>query len=146
MANSVLKDKQGPDWPLGSIVVTVPGTPVGIMSLVDPASVNAPETPTPGTVGANEYTERAQQIFFQGMKSNAGVGMVNNTGNIYVVRKGTAGLGNRTDAGAIVLTIPPGATLFLGSAALNRNVFNMYRYSIDADNANDACQVTAIVQ
>jgi hypothetical protein len=64
VANSVCKDKQGPVWPLGNIIVAAAGTPVNIMSLVDASNVNQPETPTPGTAGADEYTSRAQQIIF----------------------------------------------------------------------------------
>jgi hypothetical protein len=147
MANSIQRDIHGPDWPLGSIAVAVPGTPVVITSLIDPSDVNEPDTPTPGTSGAGEYTIRAQQILFQGVKSNAGSGTVNNTGNIYIVREGAGGgSGNRTDFGSIVAVIAPGQTFILGSAALNRNVYNPYRYFIDADNANDACQVTLIIQ
>jgi hypothetical protein len=146
MANSVHKDKQGPDWPLGSIVVTAPGTPVSIMSLVDPGSVNAPESPTPGTVGADEYTAVAQQIVIGGFKAGAGPPkLASNVGNVYLVRKPLAGAGGSGDVGTIVLTVPPGTTAVLGSAALVRNVFNLYRYFIDADNANDAAQVTALI-
>jgi hypothetical protein len=42
MANSVLLDRHGPDWPLGFIKVVTPGTPVGLMSLVH----SSPERPT----------------------------------------------------------------------------------------------------
>ena len=142
---SIQKDRQGPDWPLGTIVVVTPGTPVSIMSLVDPNNLNAPGTPTPGTSGADEYTVRAQQICFQGFKANTH-GLQANTGNIYIVRKGVQGAGNRDDYGSIVAVIPSGLTMWLASAALNRNVFSPYRYFIDADNANDACQVTLLIQ
>jgi len=147
---SVQKDKQGPDWPLGLITVVTPGTPVGIMSLVDPLSSNDPSTATPAATGptlSNEYTERAQQIIFQGVKVGAGAhGLANNTGNIYIVRKGVQGAGNRDDYGSVVATIAPGVTFILSSAALNRDVFSPYRYSIDADNAGDSCLVTMIMQ
>jgi hypothetical protein len=147
---SVQKDRQGPDWPLGLIIVTAPGTPVGIMSLVDPDSYNAPETATAvepaGSAQNNEYTELAQQIMFQGFKSNAGTGVVNNTGNVYVMRKGVQGAGNHTDFGSMVAVLPPGQTLFLASSARNRACWGPYRYYIDADNANDAALVTLLVQ
>ena len=142
MANSVHLDKQGPDWPLGSIVVPTPGTPVPIMSLVDPAAAGSPSTPTSTTT--DEYTVACNQIVVQGMKGNSP--MVNNSGNVYLVRKGVgAGTGNRADNGAIVLTIPPGQTGVLGSAAVVKNAFNPYRYSLDADNANDAGQITLLI-
>jgi hypothetical protein len=143
MANSVMKDKQGPDWPLGLIVVTSPGTPVELMGLVDSTDVNEPESATSAT--SDEYTVRAQQIIFQGVKAGAAHGLQNNTGNVYVVREGT-GPSNHDDPGAIVAVITPGTTFVLGSAPLNRDVFSPYRYRIDADTANDACLVTLIIQ
>ena len=149
MALSVQRDRQGPDWPLGNIVVAAPSTPVNIMSLVDPGNVDAPETApssaASGTATGNEYTVRAQQIIFQAFKASGGLAA--NTGNIYIVRKGAAGgSGNRTDQGSIVAVLTPGQTFILASAAFSRNVFDPYRYSIDADNANDACQVTLVIQ
>jgi hypothetical protein len=143
VANSVHQDRQGPDWPLGSIVVPTPGTPVSIMSLVDPTNTNAPESPTSTT--SNEYAPRAQQIIFQAFKSSATP--PTNTTAIYIVRKGAGGgSGNRSDLGSIVAILSPGQTFVLSSAALNRDVFNPYRYFIDADTANDACQVTLLMQ
>ena len=150
MANSVLQDPQGSDWPLGNIVVTVPGTPVRITSLVDATSVNAPETPTnpttfpSGPSTSDEFTRVAQQIIFQAFKAGAGPPkLALNTGNIYIVRKGGTGV---ADIGIIVAVLTPGQTFVLGSSAMVRNVFSLYRYFIDADTANDACQVTAIIQ
>ena|ERR1700678_709101 len=144
---SVQKDYQGPDWPLGTIVVATPGTPVNIMSLVDPSNFAAPQTSA--TYAASnqtpEYTVRAQQMIFAGFKATTH-GLVPNTGNIYIVRKGVQGAGNRDDYGSMVYVLQPGLILFLGSAALNRNVFNPYRYSIDADNASDAALVTLLIQ
>jgi hypothetical protein len=145
LANTVLKDIYGPDWPLGMIVVPTPGTPVSIMSLVDPTSVNDPSTAT--TTTSYEYTVTAQQLFFQAVKAGASHGVQNNTGNIYIVRfagKG-AGNGNRDDYGTMIWSLSPGANLFLSSAPLERNKFNPYRYYIDADNANDACLVTMLI-
>ena len=150
MPNSVLQDPQGPDWPLGNIVVTVPGTPVRITNLVDSGAVNAPETPTNPTVfpsgpsTSDEFTRVAQQIIFQAFKAGAGPPkLANNTGNIYIIRKGSQGI---TDLGVVVAVLTPGQSFVLGSSAMVRNVFSIYRYFIDADNANDACQVTAIIQ
>lgn len=143
MANSVHQDTHGPDWPLGSIVVPTPGTPVSIMSLVDPTNINAPESATSAT--SKEYAPRAQQIIFQAFK--ASVTPPTNATAIYVVRKGAgAGSGNRSDLGTIVAILSPGQTFILSSSAQNRDVFNPYRYLIDADSANDACQVTLLMQ
>jgi len=146
MANSVYLDKQGTDWPLGFIKVVTPGVPVELMSLVDSAGVNDPNAATSAT--SDEYTVRCQQIIFQGFKPGGSGGMVNNAGNVYIVRDDGAGggSGNRTDTGAIVLVLTPGTTITLASAPLNRNVFSPYRYSIDADNANDGALVTLIIQ
>ena len=146
MANSVNQNRQGPLWALGSIIVVTPGVPVSIMSLVDAAKANAPESATSTT--SDEYTFRAQQISFQGFKSNAGSGVVNNTGNVYIIggQKVGSGSGNRTDYGAILWVLGPGLTWVLGSAASRVNVFSPYYFSIDADNANDAAQVTLIIQ
>lgn len=153
MTASVGKDKQGPIWCLGNIAVATPGVPVGIMSLVDSPSVNAPESPTPGTVGADEYTNRAYEIIFQACKAGASHGLAINTGNIYICKRGNGtGTGNRDDTGAIVATLPPGvSTTFplifrLTAASLNRNVFSPYEFYIDADNAADGCQVTLLIQ
>jgi len=153
MANptSVQLDPHGPDWPLGFIKVVTPGTPVGVMSLVDPAAYNNPSTGTPTSFAAGpsaEYTVRAQQIIIQAYKPGASHGLQNNTGNIYITRQGIAGQGsgNRDDTGSIVFTLTPGQTLTLASAPLDRNVFSPYRYSIDADNAGDGAMVTLLIQ
>lgn len=148
---SIQKDFNGPDWPLGLILCATPGTPVNIMSLVDPNSVDAPQTPTPGTPGANEYTQRAYRINFQPCKAGASHGLAVNTGNIYIVRKGIPGQGsgNRDDTGSIIAVLPTAATLpifSLEAAPLNRDVFSPYRYFIDADNAGDGCLVTLLMQ
>jgi hypothetical protein len=145
MSNSILKDKQGPDWPLGFIKVVTPGTPVELMSLVDSAGVNDPEAPTSAT--SDEYTVRAQQIIFQGFKPGAAHGTQNNTGNVYIIREGDGtGSANRDDMGNIVFTLTPGQTFTLASAPLDRNVFSPYRYTVDADNAGDGVFVTLLIQ
>lgn len=153
MTASVGKDKHGPIWVLGNIAVGTPGTPVNIMSLVDSASINAPESPVPGTTGADEYAIRAYEILFQACKAGATHGTALNTGNIYICKRGNGtGTGNRDDTGAIIATISQGASgifppIFrLTAAALNRNVFSPYEFYIDADNAADGCQVTLLIQ
>ena len=146
MANSIMKDKHGPVWPLGNIIVAAAGTPVNIMSLVDSTLRDAPETGTQTAVGY-EFTNRAQQIIFQAFKAGAGPpSLAVNTGNIYIIKKGGSGSLNATDKGAIIAVLTPGQTFTLASAPLNRNVFSPYEYYIDADTTNDACQVTLIIQ
>jgi hypothetical protein len=146
LANGVQKQPAGPFWPLGSIVVVTPGTPVRITSLIDPTNINAPETATSSS--SDEYTRRANQIIIQGVKTNGGTGTTNNTGNIYVIVKGSPspGSNNRTDMGCIVLTVASGQTAVLAASPLNRDAFTPYQLWIDADNANDAATVTLIIQ
>ena len=147
MANSVEISRNGPLWPLGNIVVPTPGTPVSLMSLVDPSSLQAPEQKTSYGGQTQEYTVRCQQIIFTAMKAGAGPPrLANNTGNIYVVVQPTAGAGGVADVGNIVIPIIPGQTFILASAALNLYVFSPYEIFIDADTANDGCQVTLIIQ
>ncbi|MGH7182116.1 MAG: hypothetical protein ACREJN_09080 [Nitrospiraceae bacterium] len=144
MADSINKDIQGPDWPLGVIVVTVPGTPVNIMSLVDPTNASDPSTPVTAATPV-QYTPRCNQIIFQGFKKNAGVGLVANTGLIYIVRVPVGGPGNRTDYGGMVCALSPGQTFVLDASAPDNNVFSPYRYLVDADNANDSALVTLVI-
>jgi hypothetical protein len=141
MASTVNQDRQGPDWPLGFIALVTPGTPVSIMSLVDAALVNDPGALTSTT--SNEFTVRCQQIFFMGFKPGVSTRLVNNSGNIYICRKNTTGT---TDTGVILKTLVPGESFFLGSSAMNRNVYNPYRYYIDGDTAGDGALVTLIMQ
>lgn len=143
MANSIHLDKQGPDWPLGNIIVVTPGTPVNIMSLVDASGANAPNAATTPT--SDEYAVRCNQIIIQGFKANAGVGLIPNSGNLYLVRAAAGGPGGHTDYGVIVLIIPAGQTASLGPSAMVKDVFNPYRYRLDADNPGDAGQVTLLI-
>ena len=145
MSNTVLIDPQGPDWPLGFIKVVTPGTPVGIMSLVDSTGVNDPNTQT--VAGSNEYTVTCQQIWFYGYKTGATPPRVAaNTGFVYIVRKPASPTGNTADLGVIVKILAPGESFYIASSALNRDVFSPYRYYIDADNANDGAFVTLLNQ
>lgn len=152
---TVLRDRQGPDWPLGLIAVVTPGTPVSIMSIVDSANSDDPATatppnpgvpspPKPGTDPSNEYTVTCQQIIFQGYKAGAAPPVAAmNSGLVYIIRKGAAGA---SDTGTIVKILQPGETWVLASSALNSNVFSPYRYKLDADNAGDGALVTLLVQ
>lgn len=151
---TVLRDRQGPDWPLGLIAVATPGTPVSIMSLVDSANSDDPATATPPNPGvpsppphttdpSNEYTVTCQQIIFQGYKAGSGTVAAMNSGLVYIIRKGSAGA---SDSGTIVKILQPGETWVLASSALNSNVFSPYRYVLDADVAADGALVTLLVQ
>lgn len=147
MANSVHQNPQGSVWPLGNIAVPTPGTPVRITNLVDPTNLNAPETPAIGPSASDEYTRRAQQIIFQGFKAGAAPPKLTpNTGNMYVIRKALAGAGGVGDVGTVIAVVQAGQTFVLASAPMDRNVFSLYDYFIDVDTANDAAQVSAIIQ
>lgn len=146
MTNSVQRDVSGPDWPLGFIKVVTPGTVVGLMSLVDPAGVNDPASPS-SLAGAAEYTVRAYQIQLQGYKPNGSGGMIYNNGFVYLIRKPAGGgSGDRNDTGSIVGVIAPGQSYFFDAAPINRNVWSPYRYFLDADNADDGALATLIIQ
>lgn len=136
---TVLKDIHGPDWPAGWIVVVVGGTPVRLTSLIDPANLNAPETPS--AVGALEYTPRYNQLIFQGYTHNKFGVIVPNSGNVYIVRKG----GSRADYGTIVAVVAPGETLVFKAPATVQNVFSLYRYWVDADWDIDGVFVTGLI-
>jgi hypothetical protein len=143
MANSVQKNPQGPLWPLGNIVLVTPGIPVSIMSLVDPTSLQAPETPTTYGGGVQEYTVRAQQITFEAFKAGATPPrFAFNAGNIYIVQKPTAAGGGAGDVGTVLWILTPGGSWNLGSSARNNNVYSPYELFIDGDTAGDGCQVT----
>lgn len=144
MANSILQDRYGPDWPLGFISVAAPGTPVGIMSVVDPNSLNNPNNAL--AVGSDIQSVAFQQIVFWALKPSAGK-WVPNTGQIYVVRAPSGGgSGGRADSGVLVAVIQPGNFFNLASAPAVVNVFGAYRYFIDADNAGDGAAVVGIIQ
>jgi len=146
MANSILQDRYGPDFPLGFLKVATPGTPVGVMSVVDPNNYNAPGTPT--SKNSDEYTFNCQSLIFMGYQpTGSSPAYQPNTGNVYIVRKPAGGgSGGAADSGVLVKVLAPAETWELSAAALNRNSFSPYRYYIDADNANDGAMVTAVVQ
>ncbi len=140
MANSVITSRNLPTWPLGFIAVPTPGTPVGLMSLVDANNTMAPNyVPAPGHEGS-EYTPRFRSIQFQGQGNNAAV--TPNTGNVYIIQPGN-GSNNKSDLGAIVGTIYPNGTyslpLSLGSAGMQ---LSPYSYKLDADVAGEGALVT----
>jgi hypothetical protein len=147
---SVQKNKQGPIWPLGLITVASAGTPVSIMSLVDAALANAPESATSST--SAEYTERCYEIIFTACKAGASHGVQANAGNVYILMKGVQGNGNRDDYGSMIAALGQGAATVdypkfkLTASALNRDVFSPYQIYIDADNVGDGVLVTLNIQ
>lgn len=147
MANSVLQDRHGPDWPLGFIKVVTPGTPVGIMSVVDPTNINSPSTVSSVTNPGQEYSVRANQIVFMAYKpTGASPAYAVNTGLSYVVRLNAgSGSNNRADSGVLVKVLQPGETFVLAPPSTVEDVFGPYRYAVDADNANDGVMVVLVI-
>lgn len=145
MTRSIQKNPYGPIWPLGFIAVPTPGTPVNLMSLVDPAFINSPEIPTSQL--SQEYSVRAHEIVFSAYKPGPSTGLILNTGNVYILMPpAPPGSGNNVDYGSMLPPLAPGQTLFLSAAALNFNVWSPYEYFVDADNAGDGVLVTLIIQ
>jgi hypothetical protein len=154
MANSVHQNPGGPIWPLGNISVASPGTPVQVTTNVDSSGVNAPGAATTAT--AMEYTPRCYSIIFQACKAGAAPPkLTNNTGNIYIVLKPLVSGNDITDTGTVIAVLPAFASgsagvlpppFVLTAAALNRDSLSPYWFYVDADNANDACQVTLLIQ
>lgn len=146
MALSVQQQRTGPDWALGYINVANNGTPVNIMSLVDPNNYNAPNSAS--NVNTSEYTPRTKQIQFIGMHpGNNNNGMVPNTGYVYVLCPAQGnGTGNRSDSGSIVTVIPPGGGTYPLPISLGDSdtQFSPYRYSLDADVNGEGCLVTLV--
>lgn len=145
MANTVLLDRQGPDWPLGYVNVTTAGTPVRITTNIDANNTNAPETASNATT--NEYTPTFQQMMFQGFKpAAANNGAIVNTGNVYILRNAAngSGSGNKTDFGVYVAILQPGQTLFLASGATVNDVWSPYRYALDSDSNNEGAFITGL--
>lgn len=141
MSNSILADIQGPDWPLGSVAVATPGTPVGLMSVADPTSKWAPGTAVDPLVGLPGYTVRGYRLVMYGYK-NSGTTWVANTGNVYLLRKGS-GSSNRSDSGVLVEVIPTAGRVVIEGVSLVKDWCSPYRYFVDADTAADA--LTAVL-
>lgn len=152
MANSVIQDFYGVDWPLGFVNVATPGTPVSLMANVDPtAKMAPPQVVVPGTPvgGATEYTPRCHRIQLQGFHQ-AGTGLTTNTKNAYVMRtpgpnnQTSGGPANYTDAGAMVAVVAPGATLYIPALEVDAETISPYRYTLDADVAGEGALVTLL--
>ena len=141
MAQSVQKDRSGPDWPLGYVKVTTSGTPVSLMVNIDPNSVNSPGNATRSL--SAEYTPVVRSIAIQAMMPNANnSGTQMTTGNIYLMRQGAGGNGNLTDFGSIVRTIPPGSEYLFPPDGAGQIRFSPYRYYLDADISGEGGLVT----
>lgn len=143
MANSVLNQRGGPEWPLGVVVVANNGTPVSIMTNVDANNVNAPGSASNNLT--SEYTTTCRAIWFTGMHQDANNNMQPNTGNVYVLVPPSAnGSGNKSDAGCMVMVVAPGVTAPLPLSLASDVRFSPYRYKIDADVNGDGALVVLI--
>lgn len=142
MANSIQKLRGAAMTPLGSIKVTTPGTPVSLMSYLDPGNNNAPGTPTGITInkyGADTpYSPAVRGIGIQGYHQGANNAITINAGNVYLlVAPAAGGSGNNQDVGAMVKVISPGADYFYPPDAANLDRISPYYLYLDADNAGD---------
>lgn len=148
MANSVLMDQRGVDWPLGYVNVPTAGSPVNIMVNVDANNNQSPQGANASSTGSWPYAPTFQQMQFQGYKPAANNnGMIANTGNVYILRANAAtgnNTGNKTDYGVYVSVLAPGQTLFLASGATVNDVWNPYRYALDVDNNNEGALITGL--
>lgn len=153
MANSVMQDPFGNDWPLGYVNVPTGGTPVNIMVNVDPSNNNAPGT-SPGQWGSGvkqaEFTPTCHKVTLQGVKPANNNSMVPNTGNVYIMRalgpnnQNAGGAGNRSDPGAMVYVLPPGGSVTLPGLEMEGSTISPYRYTLDVDNNNEGALVTLL--
>jgi hypothetical protein len=155
MAYSVFQDPQGIDWPLGFVAVAASGTPVSIMVNVDPNNNNAPGTAPTGGPGAKptiaEYTPRCHKVTFQGIHPAANNnGMVTNAGNVYILRslgpgnQNSGGPANRTDPGAMVYILYPGAGVTIPAEEYQGATISPYRYTLDVDISGEGALVTLL--
>lgn len=154
MALSVYQDPNGVDWPLGFVAVPSKGTPVNIMHNVDPNNNNAPGTQAanPGSPATtSETTPRCHKATFVGIHPGANNnGMVNNTGNVYIMRslgpnnQNSGGAGNRADPGAMVYVVFPGGATTIPANEMDMGTISPYRYSIDVDVDGEGALVTLL--
>ena len=143
MANSIIQDPFGMEWPLGFVQVANNGTPVNVMKNVDPNNNNAPQTSTgiPGSgVRAAEYAPTCHKLWIWGMKpGNNNNGMVANSGLVYVLRalgpgnSNSGGAGNRSDSGSIIGIVYPGSFLQIPAQEMDGPTISPYRYALDVD-------------
>jgi hypothetical protein len=141
MAFSIHRDRTGPEWPLGYVNDSNNGTPVCLMVNVDANNYGAPNSGTNSNVP--EYSSVCRAIGIQGYHpGNNNNGMVNNTGNIYLLRAPAGGSGNRSDPGAMVKIIPPGGDFFFTIDGTGQTMFSPYNYFIDSDVNNEGALCT----
>ncbi len=128
---STQKNRGGPVWPLGFVQVAAAGTPVNLMTNVDPAGNHSPGS------GNSEYAWTCRGILFGGFKPAANNnGYQVNTGNVYVcVQAGNNG--NRADYGAIALVVTPGNYVPLPVPLPGTDMINPYQFQLDADVSNE---------
>lgn len=143
MALSVQKTIGGPMWPLGYVNVAAAGTPVNLMVNVDPSNNNSPETPTstksPGLGTAPTCHKIILQGFHPGANNN---GMVINSGYVYLMGAAAGGTGNRSDSGAMLGVIVPGATYTWPASEMELDTISPYRFFLDSDANNEGCLAT----
>lgn len=149
MSLSVFQDPYGVDWPLGFVPVANNGTPVNIMSRVDPNNLNAPGTTANSSTAA--ASPRCHSVLIQGYQPGANNnGMIPNQGYVYILRalgpgNGNAGgPANRADSGAMVRILPPGGEVVLPADEVDLATISPYRYTLDCDTDGDGGLVTLL--
>lgn len=141
MPNTPSTDFSGADICLGHIPIAVAWTPVQITSAIDSAGDLAPDKSN--KAGGPLYPRlRFQQLIFQAVKPDGSNDLIDNTTNVYIVRKGAVA----GDTGFIVAVIKPGQTFFLASAPKVSDTFNPYRYYVTGLTVGDGVLVTGITQ
>jgi hypothetical protein len=148
MANSKQQLRGQPVAPIGFVPVPSPGTPVSLMSVLDPSNNNAPTTATgPQTTpyGSRlEYPTSCRGIAFQGYKQGGNGSPVFNAGAVYImVAAAGGGSGNNIDMGAMIKVLQPGQDFFYPPPDANLDRFSPYYLYLDADNAGDGALVVA---
>jgi len=135
MALSSYKKYQGVVQPLGFVSVATAGTPVCIMANVDANNNGSPSATTTYGGVIPESAQVCRAVTLQGYKPGAANnGMIINTGNVYVMlAAANNGSGNRTDSGAMVKVLYPGADYTIGGTAYSDTLFSPYQIFLDSD-------------
>lgn len=124
MAAQPFGQKLGPLYPLGALIVAVPGTPILL-------NQNVPITTDFGTPTSPSYIVFNQLIL---------TAPSSNTGSTYLVFKG----GSKNIPSSIVVAIPAGGLFVLASPQLS-NIFQASNFAVDADTASNQLVATCVI-
>jgi hypothetical protein len=129
----------GPLYSFGKIIVATPGTPVLLSQNV--STKTGFGTPTTGVLGLSTSGRPASmmvnQLIFKSYPTNAGF--------CYLCFAGTAAQpGSKAVPNSIILILGPG-DFFNLALAVGASPFMPDNYVIDADTANNAMQISAVI-